>query len=201
MIHRHTLPHFELVYERRDVASMELAVQLPGNVKKEYETNVEVFVALYNQIFLGTDKRMKIRYEDLRTAGFLNANTDSHLRSPANYGLMDQIAALHWVQENIGYFGGDSRNVTLIGHGTGAACVNFLMTSHAVPDEVRVVFVEYTKIKVLVVHYPNENVRRSCFFMLKQSRYLKQDFDTLNSERYLSELLMSRMLSEYDKSK
>lgn len=66
--------------------------------------------------------------------GFLNANTDSHLRSPANYGLMDQIAALHWVQENIGYFGGDSRNVTLIGHGTGAACVNFLMTSHAVPD-------------------------------------------------------------------
>lgn len=66
--------------------------------------------------------------------GFLNANTDSHLRSPANYGLMDQIAALHWVQENIGYFGGDPRNVTLVGHGTGAACVNFLMTSHAVPD-------------------------------------------------------------------
>ncbi|KAG7205917.1 hypothetical protein KM043_007844 [Ampulex compressa] len=66
--------------------------------------------------------------------GFLNANTDSHLRSPANYGLMDQIAALHWVQENIAYFGGDPGNVTLIGHGTGAACVNFLMTSHAVPD-------------------------------------------------------------------
>jgi len=67
-------------------------------------------------------------------AGFLNANTDSHLRSPANYGLMDQIAALHWVQENIAYFGGDPKNVTLVGHGTGAACVNFLMTSHAVPD-------------------------------------------------------------------
>ena len=67
-------------------------------------------------------------------SGFLNANTNSHLRSPANYGLMDQIAALHWVQENIAYFGGDSGNVTLVGHGTGAACVNFLMTSHAVPD-------------------------------------------------------------------
>jgi len=67
-------------------------------------------------------------------AGFLNANTDSHLRSPANYGLMDQIAALHWVKENIAYFGGDPDNVTLVGHGTGAACVNFLMTSHAVPD-------------------------------------------------------------------
>lgn len=68
------------------------------------------------------------------SAGFLNANTNAHLRSPANYGLMDQIAALHWVQENIAYFGGDPGNVTLIGHGTGAACVNFLMTSHAVPD-------------------------------------------------------------------
>lgn len=47
---------------------------------------------------------------------------------------MDQIAALHWVQENVAYFGGDPASVTLIGHGTGAACVNFLMTSHAVPD-------------------------------------------------------------------
>jgi neuroligin len=47
---------------------------------------------------------------------------------------MDQIAALHWVKENIAYFGGDPDNVTLVGHGTGAACVNFLMTSHAVPD-------------------------------------------------------------------
>lgn len=47
---------------------------------------------------------------------------------------MDQIAALHWVQENILYFGGDPSNVTLVGHGTGAACVNFLMASHAVPD-------------------------------------------------------------------
>lgn len=67
-------------------------------------------------------------------AGFLNANTDRHSKSPANYGLMDIIAALHWLQENIGFFGGDSRSVTLAGHGTGAASVHFLMTSNAVPD-------------------------------------------------------------------
>jgi carboxylesterase type B len=47
---------------------------------------------------------------------------------------MDQIAALHWLQENIAVFGGDPTNVTIIGHGTGAACINFLMTSSAVPD-------------------------------------------------------------------
>lgn len=47
---------------------------------------------------------------------------------------MDQIAALHWLQENVGYFGGDASNVTLVGHGTGASCVNFLMSSTAVPE-------------------------------------------------------------------
>ncbi|XP_054713354.1 neuroligin-3-like [Uloborus diversus] len=46
-----------------------------------------------------------------------------------NYGLMDQVAALHWIQENIAEFGGDANNVTLFGQGHGAACVNFLMIS------------------------------------------------------------------------
>lgn len=42
---------------------------------------------------------------------------------------MDQMAALHWVQQNIIKFGGDPNMVTLAGHGSGAACINFLMTS------------------------------------------------------------------------
>ena len=46
-----------------------------------------------------------------------------------NYGLMDQVAALHWIQENIGEFGGNADNVTVIGHGFGAACVHLLMLS------------------------------------------------------------------------
>lgn len=47
---------------------------------------------------------------------------------------MDVIAALHWLQENIGAFGGDPQSVTLAGHGTGAACVHFLISSSAVPE-------------------------------------------------------------------
>ncbi|GIY50458.1 neuroligin-4, X-linked [Caerostris darwini] len=46
-----------------------------------------------------------------------------------NYGLLDQVAALHWIQENIEEFGGDADNVTIFGHGYGAAFVNLLMLS------------------------------------------------------------------------
>lgn len=73
------------------------------------------------------------------SSGFLNTNINPD-RKPrmANYGLMDQIAALKWVQENIGYFGGDSKSVTLFGHNRGAACIHFLMQSPAVvPGKLR----------------------------------------------------------------
>lgn len=66
--------------------------------------------------------------------GFLNANTDRYSKLPANYGLMDIIAALHWLKENIAAFGGDPQSITLAGHGTGAACVHFLISSMAVPE-------------------------------------------------------------------
>ena len=46
-----------------------------------------------------------------------------------NYGLLDMIAALRWVQNNVGGFGGDPGNVTIFGQSAGAFGVNAMMAS------------------------------------------------------------------------
>ncbi|WP_406415412.1 carboxylesterase family protein [Streptomyces sp. NBC_00873] len=53
---------------------------------------------------------------------------------PDNRGLLDQVAALHWVRENIAAFGGDPGNVTVAGQSSGAASVACLMVMDRARD-------------------------------------------------------------------
>jgi para-nitrobenzyl esterase len=48
-----------------------------------------------------------------------------------NYGIMDQIAVLKWVKNNIQAFGGDPNNVTIFGESAGGLSVTWLMVSPA----------------------------------------------------------------------
>src|SRR4029079_16259601 len=69
--------------------------------------------------------------------GFLahpDLTRESDRNASGNYGLLDQIAALDWVQQNVAAFGGDPKRVTIGGQSAGAASVHSLVASPLAKD-------------------------------------------------------------------
>jgi para-nitrobenzyl esterase len=56
-------------------------------------------------------------------------SSESDCGASGNYGLLDIVAALKWVKDNIAVFGGDPDAVTLVGHSSGAENVLSMMVS------------------------------------------------------------------------
>ncbi|KAM5138779.1 pyrethroid hydrolase Ces2e-like [Mantella aurantiaca] len=61
--------------------------------------------------------------------GILGFFSSGDGRAPGNYGFMDQVQALRWLQENIANFGGDPAAVTIFGESAGGISVSALVLS------------------------------------------------------------------------
>lgn len=84
------------------------------------------YLAKKGVVFVSLNYRMNV-------FGFLahpDLTRESEHRSSGNYALLDQLAALRWVQKNISAFGGDPGTVMVFGHSAGASN---LMALHASP--------------------------------------------------------------------
>ena len=83
------------------------------------------YLAKKGVVFVSFNYRMNV-------FGFLahpDLTRESAHHSSGNYALLDQVAALQWIQRNIAKFGGDPSTVMIFGHSAGASNVNSLMAS------------------------------------------------------------------------
>ena len=86
--------------------------------------NVE-FVSSMNIVAVSMNYR-------LNAFGFLSLDVlskQSENKTSGNYGFMDQILALRWVQKNIASFGGDPKQVTVVGQSSGGTSIFGLLAS------------------------------------------------------------------------
>uniref|UniRef100_A0A8C0EBV0 Carboxylic ester hydrolase n=1 Tax=Bubo bubo TaxID=30461 RepID=A0A8C0EBV0_BUBBB len=94
----------------------------------------------------------------LGIAGYFSTG-DQHARG--NWGYLDQVAALQWIQENIIHFGGDPGSVTIAGESAGGVSVSALVLSPLAKGLFHKAISESgTAVRVLFTDQPEEEARR-----------------------------------------
>lgn len=118
-----------------------LSIATPAN---NMEDKLPVFVMIHGGAFIsgsyvGTQESfvnegiiyVSVEYR-LGALGFMShpeLSKESSLGISGNYGILDQIAALRWIHDNIGAFGGDPDKVTIAGESAGGISVSILCAS------------------------------------------------------------------------
>ena len=114
---------------RSDGQSYPVIVWIPGGGL----TNGSTSIPLYDGAALARQGVVVVTVAyRLGVLGFLahpGLTAENETGGSGNYGLMDQVAALKWVRDNIGTFGGDPDRVTVAGQSAGATSVSILMAS------------------------------------------------------------------------
>ena len=115
--------------EARPGANLPVVVWIFGGAFVIGSANMPVYsgahLAHHGVIYVAANYRVGV-------FGFLalaRLTAESTHHASGNWGLLDQIAALKWVQRNIRAFGGDPGNVTLVGQSAGSMSINLLQAS------------------------------------------------------------------------
>ena len=141
---RNPVPHFVLDFEHRgmseDCLSLNVWTQSLDNAKRPvlifihggaFQTGSSFEMRSYdgeNMVRRGDIVFVSVHHR-LNVLGFLDLSTvgTDEFKASANVGMLDLVAALEWVRENIEHFGGNPSNITICGQSGGGGKVNALM--------------------------------------------------------------------------
>lgn len=114
-----------------------------------------------------------------------------------NLALLDQLAAIDWVRENIGAFGGNPDNITLFGQSAGAMCVRALLSCPASTGKIRRAILQSGGgvESRFTIGRPAEELEEACIDFLKMKQLSFSEFCTLPASRLAS--LSEEFVSEF----
>lgn len=85
----------------------------------KYSSYAPDFILDRNVVFVSINYRLGV-------FGFLSTGD---LNCPGNWGLKDQILALHWIKRNIRNFGGNPDKISIVGQSAGSSSVSYILQS------------------------------------------------------------------------
>ena len=105
-----------------------------------------------------------------------------------NYGMLDQIASVDWVRENIAAFGGDPERITIFGQSAGGMSVRALVSSPLMRGKIKGAILQSCGgyHSPLSVGAPGANLEKAAVKFLKKQKMTLEDFYSVPAEQMTS---------------